>query len=128
MITVAGTPRCERLENAGCDERAFDGAMIWPGRFEHDTVQRRLREPFDKRFVTSLVIGERRVARSASWASRWSFDTSTPMVSFFIFSDLCLSFGALPPVSVQAKGKDEGDPTLARPVNRSAYSRFDPRR
>ena len=32
--------------------------MIGPGRFEHDTVQRRLREPFDERFVTSLVIGE----------------------------------------------------------------------
>jgi hypothetical protein len=41
---------------AGCAKRAFDGAMIGPGRFEHDTVQRRLREPFDKRFVTSLVM------------------------------------------------------------------------
>ena len=40
----------------------------------------------------------------------------------------CLSFGALPRVSVQAKGKDEGDQTLARPVKRSAYSRSDPRR
>src|SRR3984957_2710953 len=28
------------------------------------------------------------------------------------FPCLCLSFGALPRVSVQAKGKDEGDPTL----------------
>jgi hypothetical protein len=41
---------------------------------------------------------------------------------------LCLSFGALPRVSVQAKGKDEGDQTLTRPVKRSAVSRSVPRR
>ena len=35
---------------------------------------------------------------------------------------------ARPRVSVQAEGKDEGDPTLARPVRRSALSRSDPRR
>ena len=44
------------------------------------------------------------------------------------FPRLCLSFGALPRVSVQAKGKDEGDPTLTRPVKRSANSRSVPRR
>jgi hypothetical protein len=44
------------------------------------------------------------------------------------FPRLCLSFGALPRVSVQAKGKDEGDPTLARPVKRSANSRSVPHR
>jgi hypothetical protein len=54
--------------------------------------------------------------------------TSTPMVSLFILPRLCLSFGALPRASVQAKGKDEGDPTLTRPVKRSANSRSDPRR
>jgi hypothetical protein len=35
---------------------------------------------------------------------------------------------ARPRVSVQAEGKDEGDPTLARPVRRSAFSRSHPRR
>jgi len=35
---------------------------------------------------------------------------------------------ARPRVSVQAEGKDEGDPTLARPVRQSALSRSDPRR
>src|SRR5271155_5135609 len=44
--------------NAGCAERAFDCAMIGPGRSDHDTLQRRPREPFDERIVTSLVIGE----------------------------------------------------------------------
>jgi hypothetical protein len=39
-------------------ERTFESAMIRPGRFEHDPVQRRLREPFDKRFMTSLCVGE----------------------------------------------------------------------
>jgi hypothetical protein len=32
------------------------------------------------------------------------------------------------PPSMQAEGKDEGDPTLDRPVRRSALSRSDPRR
>src|ERR1700733_2224357 len=44
------------------------------------------------------------------------------------FPRLCLSFGARPRVSVQAEGKDEGDPTLTRPVKRSANSRSVPRR
>ena len=35
---------------------------------------------------------------------------------------------ARPRVSVQAEGKDEGDPTPTRPVRRSALSRSDPRR
>ena len=44
--------------NASDAQRAFDGAMIGSGRFEHDTISRRLREPFDERFVASPVVGE----------------------------------------------------------------------
>ena len=107
---LSETARLARIDlderNAGRAERALDCTMIGPSRFEHDTVCRRLREPFDQRIVASLA--KRRAAPSASrQASRWSFDTATPMVSFFIFSRLCLSFGALPRVFVQAKGKDE---------------------
>src|SRR5271169_2171792 len=39
---LSETARLTRIDlderNAGCAERAFDGAMIGPGRFEHDTV------------------------------------------------------------------------------------------
>jgi hypothetical protein len=44
--------------NARCAERTFESAMIGSGRFEHDPVGGRLREPFDERFVTSLRVGE----------------------------------------------------------------------
>ena len=75
-----------------------------------------------------LSLANRRAAPSASrWASRWSCrdGLSTHRRQWYrcsSFPRLCLSFGALPRVSVQAKGKDEGDQTLARPVKRSAYS------
>src|ERR1700722_12845276 len=45
-----------------------------------------------------FVLAKRRVAPSASrWASRWSFDTSTPMVSCFIFSMPLLVIRGSPP-------------------------------
>src|SRR5208282_6114877 len=85
-------------------------------------------EPFDQSFVTSLIVGETPGRRPAggrrdglsTHRRRWYRSASFPR--------LCLSFGARPRVSVQAEGKDEGDPTLARPVRRSALSRSDPRR
>ena len=137
-VASAKLARLTRIDlderNASDAQRAFDGAMIGPGRFEHDPrIKCCLREPFDKRFVTSLVsfrwqnaggrcrptAGGRRDGLSTH-RRRWYRCSSFPR--------LCLSFGALPRVSVQAKGKDEGDQTLARPVKRSAYSRSDPRR
>ena len=44
------------------------------------------------------------------------------------FPRLGLSFGAFPRASVQPKGKDEGDPIISRPVERSALLRSVPRR
>ena len=42
IVGGGGGPRLTRIDlderNAGCAERAFDGAMIGPGRLEHDTV------------------------------------------------------------------------------------------
>jgi hypothetical protein len=45
-----------------------------------------------------LSLANRRAAPSASrWASRWPFDTSTPMVSYFIFSMPLLVIRGSPP-------------------------------
>src|SRR5277367_5848213 len=77
------TARLTRIEldkwNAGCAERAFDCAMIGPGRFEHDTVQRRLREPFDERwYLAGLRRKDRvRLLQRVTWLSR----TTSPVLA-----------------------------------------------
>ena len=48
--------------------------------------------------MTAFIVGEPPWAPSVSrWASRWSFDTSTPMVSWFIFSMPLLVIRGSPP-------------------------------
>ena len=46
--------------------------------------------------------------------SRLSFETSMPMVCWYIFSTLCLSYGPNALVSVQVYGKERGDLTSGR--------------
>ena len=56
------TARLTRIDlderNAGRAKRALDCAMVGPGRFEHDAVCRRLRQPLDERSLAALVVGE----------------------------------------------------------------------
>jgi hypothetical protein len=116
--------------NAGRAKAALEGEMIGTGRLEDDALDRRLRGPLHERPMPALVVGEA-TARAVGQAM------SAEMVFRHIDPDgiilpslprLCSSFGARPRVSVQAEGKDEGDPTPTRPVKRSANSRSVPRR
>ena len=109
---------------------SFDGAMIGPGRFEHDTISRRLRDPFDERFVALPVVGERRAGVGQSMSVEMVFRTSTPMVSLFIFSAPLLVIRGSPPGIRAGQRKRRGrsnssstgqtvsvyDPTLAARV------------
>jgi hypothetical protein len=70
--------------------------------------------------VASLVVGETSVlAVGQSMGVELAFgDIDAQWYPSASFPSLCLSFRARPRVSVQAEGKDQGDPTLARPVGR----------
>jgi hypothetical protein len=73
------------VRNACHAQRAFESAVIGPGRLEDDPIHRGLGQPFDLWPLLSLT--KRRLPPSVRrWASKWSFEISTPMVSFFIFS------------------------------------------
>ncbi len=97
-------PAFDSLEN-----RRFDCRYLANDLFEALsilTLQQRKRQS-DERFVTARVVGEpsRRAGGRRDGLSthrrRWCRSSSFPRI--------CLSFGALPRVSVQAKGKDEGE-------------------
>ena len=80
--------------------------------------------------MTSLVIGETpggAVGQPVGVEMVFRHIDADGIVLHPFHASACHS-ARFPRVSVQAKGKDEGDPTLARPVKRSAYSRSDPRR
>ena len=103
--------------------------MIRAGWFEDDALCRRLRQPSDQRLVAAFVVFETPAcAVGHPVGVEMIFRDIDADGIVYSFPRLCLSFGALPRVSVQAKGKDEGDQTLTRPVKRSAVSRSDPRR
>jgi hypothetical protein len=52
--------------NARRAQGALEGAVIGTGRLEDDALDRRLREPLHNRLASAFVVGEARLAPSAS--------------------------------------------------------------
>src|ERR1700683_2539938 len=84
--------------NAGRAQGALEGAVIGAGRLEDQALGGVWANPFTNALRPHLSLAKRRLAPAAKrWGSGRSFATSTPMVSFCIFSAPLLVIRGSPP-------------------------------